>query len=127
MVARIDQPWVRGAALQVVLELLASDGGKARVAGGAVRNALLDQPIKDIDIATTHLPQDVCELLQGAGHKAVPTGLEHGTVTGIIEGSAFEITTLRQDIETDGRHAKVKFGTDWVEDARRRDFTINAL
>ncbi len=95
--------------------------------GGAVRNALMGTPVKDVDIATTALPADVMRLATEAGLHAVPTGIEHGTVTVVAEHVPFEVTTLRRDIETFGRHARVTFTTDWTEDARRRDFTMNAL
>ena len=95
--------------------------------GGAVRNALLGEPIGDIDIATTALPEEVMRRAKAAGFKPVPTGIEHGTVTVVIDGRPFEVTTLREDVETFGRHAKVRFGRDWKADAERRDFTMNAL
>ena len=95
--------------------------------GGAVRNALLDIPIGDIDVATTALPEEVVRRAKAAGIKSVPTGIEHGTVTLVIDGKPFEVTTLREDTETFGRKARVSFGRDWVGDAHRRDFTINAL
>ena len=123
----IDQDWLKDAVLQSVLGLLNQDGEEARIAGGAVRNALLGQAISDIDIATTREPQDVMDVLSAEGLKVVPTGIDHGTVTVVADGKTFEVTTLRQDIKTDGRHAVVKFGRDWIADARRRDFTINAL
>jgi tRNA nucleotidyltransferase/poly(A) polymerase len=97
------------------------------VVGGAVRNALLHEPLGDIDIATTALPEEVVRRLEAAGCKAVPTGIEHGTITVVANGHPFEVTTLRQDVETDGRRAKVVFGRDWRRDAERRDFTMNAL
>lgn len=124
---QIDQPWLREADLQHVLAVLATDGEEARIAGGAVRNAVLEEAISDIDIATTRLPADVEEVAKAAGIKSVPTGIEHGTVTLVCESGTFEVTTLREDIETDGRHAKVVFGRDWHRDAERRDFTMNAL
>jgi poly(A) polymerase len=92
-----------------------------------VRNALLDVPVGDIDIATTAVPQEVIRRVEAAGFKAVPTGIEHGTVTVVAVGRPFEVTTLREDVETFGRHAKVVFGRDWRRDAERRDFTMNAL
>jgi tRNA nucleotidyltransferase/poly(A) polymerase len=110
-----------------VLELLDSNGEQARVVGGAVRNALLQIPIGDIDIATTALPDEVIRRAKAAGIKSVPTGIEHGTVTLVVDARPFEVTTLRQDTETFGRKAKVAFGRDWVGDAERRDFTINGL
>jgi poly(A) polymerase len=127
MTSVAEQDWFRDAALHTVLSLLNAGGGEARVAGGAVRNALMGLPVADIDIATTLLPQDVVDRATRAGIKAVPTGIEHGTVTLVIDRKPFEVTTLRKDVETDGRHAKVAFGTDWQEDAERRDLTINAL
>jgi tRNA nucleotidyltransferase/poly(A) polymerase len=101
--------------------------GEARFVGGVVRNALLGKPVSDIDVATPHPPEKVRELLQAAGLKAVPTGIEHGTITAVVHGMPFEVTTLRRDVETDGRRAVVAFTTDWAEDAQRRDFTMNAL
>jgi poly(A) polymerase len=119
--------WLTTGALPRLLEVLDRDGEEARVVGGAVRNALLDMPIHEIDVATTAVPEEVVRRVQAAGFKPVPTGIEHGTVTVVIDKHPFEVTTLRQDVETDGRHAKVAFGRDWKTDAERRDFTINAL
>jgi tRNA nucleotidyltransferase/poly(A) polymerase len=109
------------------MALLNRDDGEARVVGGAVRNALMDMPVSDIDIATTLLPQEVVERAEAAGIKTVPTGIDHGTVTLVLAGKPYEVTTLRADVETDGRRAKVAFGKDWKVDAERRDLTINAL
>src|SRR4030088_272929 len=122
-----DAPWLSSGPAARVLELLNGDGEEARVVGGAVRNALLNIPIGDIDIATTALPDEVIRRARAAGIKSVPTGIEHGTVTLVVEGQPFEVTTLREDTETFGRKAKVALGRDWVADARRRDFTINGL
>jgi len=97
------------------------------VVGGAVRNALLGLPVSEIDVATTALPDEVRRRVEAAGHKAVPTGIEHGTITAIIDRHPIEVTTLREDVETFGRKARVVFGRDWKADAERRDFTINAL
>jgi len=119
--------WLGDKHLQRLLAVLADGGEAARVAGGAVRNTLIGQPVADIDIATTCLPEETIRRAEAAGFKAVPTGIEHGTVTVIAGGTPYEITTLRADIETDGRRAKVSFGRDWKADAERRDFTINAL
>ncbi|SMC62152.1 CCA tRNA nucleotidyltransferase [Rhizobium sp. RU36D] len=119
--------WFSEAGLTRVLDLLNADGGEGRVVGGAVRNSLMDMPVGDIDLATTLKPQEVMDRAKAAGIKAVPTGIDHGTVTLVVEGKAYEVTTLRRDVETDGRHAQVAFGTDWQEDAERRDLTINAL
>ncbi|WP_022723810.1 CCA tRNA nucleotidyltransferase [Rhodopseudomonas sp. B29] len=124
---RSDARWLHEGAAARVLKLLNSDGEEARVVGGAVRNALLGLPIGDIDIATTALPEEVVRRAKAAHIKSVPTGIEHGTVTLVIEGQGFEITTLREDVETFGRKAKVAFGRDWERDAQRRDFTMNAL
>lgn len=122
-----DQPWFQEPSLTRVLTLLNAEGGETRVVGGAVRNSLLGEPVGDIDLATTLLPSDVMARAAQAGIKAVPTGIDHGTVTLVMDGKPFEVTTLRRDVATNGRHAEVAFGTDWQEDAERRDFTINAL
>ncbi|MFP1632286.1 CCA tRNA nucleotidyltransferase [Zhengella sp. ZM62] len=119
--------WLDEPGLQALLAALCEDGEEARVAGGAVRNTLLGQAVSDIDIATTTLPDETIARAQAAGFKAVPTGYEHGTITVIANGIPHEVTTLRCDVETHGRHATVRFGRDWKTDAERRDFTINAL
>lgn len=119
--------WLEEPQLQKLLAVLNADGEEARIAGGAVRNALLGQAVADVDIATTNLPEETVRRAEAAGFKTVPTGIEHGTITVIAGGRPFEVTTLRADIETDGRRAKVRFGRDWKADAERRDFTINAL
>lgn len=121
------QPWLASAQTQAVMRALADGGYEARAVGGAVRNSLMGHPVKDVDIATTALPDVVADLAIRAGLKAVPTGLEHGTITVIAGHTPFEVTTLRRDIETFGRHARVTYTTDWSQDAARRDFTINAL
>jgi poly(A) polymerase len=123
----IDAPWLREPPLVNLLAVLNRDGEEARVVGGAVRNALLKLPHGDIDIATTALPDEVMRRAEAAGFRGVPTGIDHGTVTVVIGGRPFEVTTLREDVETFGRHATVKFGRDWKRDAERRDFTMNAL
>lgn len=110
-----------------LLAVLNGGGEETRVVGGAVRNALMGLPLNDIDCATTALPEEVIRRASAAGFKSVPTGIAHGTVTIIIDGVAFEVTTLRRDVETHGRHATVEFGRDFSEDAARRDFTMNAL
>jgi poly(A) polymerase len=122
-----DAPWLKSGPTARVLQLLDGNGEQARVVGGAVRNALLQIPTGDIDIATTALPAEVIRRAKVAGIKSVPTGIEHGTVTLVVDGQPFEVTTLREDTETFGRKAKVAFGRDWVRDAERRDFTINGL
>ncbi|CDX52853.1 Polynucleotide adenylyltransferase region [Mesorhizobium plurifarium] len=119
--------WLAEKHLQKLLAALKQGGEEARVAGGAVRNALIGQPVADIDIAATTVPEETIRRAATAGFKTVPTGIEHGTVTVIAGGKPYEVTTLRADIETDGRRAKVIFGRDWKADAERRDFTINAL
>ncbi|OAP38174.1 poly(A) polymerase [Sinorhizobium glycinis] len=121
------EAWFQAPSLSRVFELLNADGGEVRVVGGAVRNSLLGLPAGDVDLATSWHPQDVAERARGAGIKVVPTGIDHGTVTLVIDGIPYEVTTLRRDVATDGRRAEVAFGTDWKEDAERRDFTINAL
>jgi poly(A) polymerase len=124
---RLEADWLRDGALATLLGLLDGDGEEARVVGGAVRNTLLAEPLGDVDIATTATPEEVTRRVEAAGFKAVPTGIEHGTVTVVAEGRPHEVTTLREDVETDGRRAKVAFGRDWRRDAERRDFTMNAL
>ncbi|WP_011581510.1 MULTISPECIES: CCA tRNA nucleotidyltransferase [Chelativorans] len=120
-------PWLDQQGLQPLLEILNEGGEEARIAGGAVRNALLGEAVTDIDIATTNLPDETIRRAKAAGFKVVPTGYEHGTITVIAKGTPYEVTTLRADVETFGRHARVVFGRDWKADAERRDFTINAL
>ncbi|MDB5627357.1 MAG: Polynucleotide adenylyltransferase region [Tardiphaga sp.] len=122
-----DAPWLAKPPLRRVFDLLNADGCEARVVGGAVRDALMGLPVDEKDVATTALPDEVMRRARAANIKAVPTGIAHGTVTLIVDGEAFEVTTLREDVETFGRKANVAFGRDWVADARRRDFTINAL
>jgi poly(A) polymerase len=122
-----DAPWLRSGPIARVLGLLNGKGEEARVVGGAVRNALLKIPIGEVDIATTALPSEVIRRAKAAGIKSVPTGIDHGTVTLVVDAQPFEITTLREDTETFGRKAKVAFGRDWVIDAKRRDFTINGM
>jgi poly(A) polymerase len=112
---------------RAVFAALAAAGVEARVVGGAVRNALLGRSVSDVDLATPALPQDVIRAVEAAGLKAIPTGIAHGTVTVVAGERTFEITTLRKDVETYGRHARVEFTGDWSADARRRDFTMNAL
>jgi poly(A) polymerase len=119
--------WLKRPATRAVFAALTAEGAEARAVGGAVRNALMGTPVKDVDIATTALPADVMRLAAEAGLHAVPTGFEHGTVTVVAKHVPFEVTTLRKDIETFGRHARVTFTTNWTEDALRRDFTMNAL
>jgi poly(A) polymerase len=106
---------------------LEGDGEAVRIVGGAVRDALIGRPVLDADLATTAIPETTVARARAAGLKPVPTGIAHGTVTVVCEGEPFEVTTLREDVETDGRHAVVRFGRDFDQDALRRDFTINAL
>jgi poly(A) polymerase len=110
-----------------VFEALAADGAHARFVGGCVRDSLLRRPVKDIDIATDAEPERVLRLLVSARIRAIPTGISHGTITAVIGTAHYEITTLRHDVETFGRHARVAFTDDWMIDASRRDFTMNAL
>jgi poly(A) polymerase len=123
------QPWMRLPQTKAVMAALEAAGGVgcARFVGGCVRNALSGHLVDDVDIATTLTPGEVTKALKAAGLKAVPTGIDHGTVTAVAQGRPYEITTLRRDVETDGRRAVVAFTTDWTEDAQRRDFRLNAV
>ncbi|WP_342772056.1 CCA tRNA nucleotidyltransferase [Azospirillum griseum] len=126
--ARLDpQPWMTAPASRAVFAALAAGGADARFVGGCVRDAWLGRPVKDIDIATHAPPDRVMALLTAAGLRAIPTGIAHGTVTALSDGQPYEITTLRRDVDSDGRHARVVFTDDWEEDAARRDLTMNAL
>ena len=118
----LDEPRVK-----TLFAVLDHGGESARVVGGAVRNALIGLPVVDVDFCTTSPPEMVMARAAAARLKCVPTGIEHGTVMVVVEGAGFEVTTLREDIETDGRRAKVRFGRDYEQDALRRDFTMNAL
>jgi len=125
---RLDhQKWLNDPRLAQLFEVIEQTGGQARVAGGAVRNALWELPVSDVDVATTLLPDTVMSTARRAGFGVHPTGVEHGTVTVVVDGLSVEVTTLRADVETDGRRAVVAFSKDWAVDAARRDFTFNAL
>ena len=119
--------WLVRAETQAVFKAIAEAGFSARIVGGAVRNALIGRAVADIDFATTAQPNAVVALATAAGLKAIPTGIDHGTITVVVGRVAHEVTTLREDVESFGRHARVAFTADWQADARRRDFTINAL
>lgn len=118
-------PWTQRADLGALVAALGAD--EVRWVGGAVRDTLLGQPVKDIDAATPLLPEEVVRRLAAIGIRTVPTGIEHGTITALLTGGAVEVTTLRRDVSTDGRRATVAFAGEWRDDAARRDFTINAL
>ena len=120
-------PWLEASSLQSLFRIIAAAGGEARVAGGAVRNALLGEDVTEVDVATTLDPEAVTRAFIAAGYHVHPTGIDHGTVTVVIDGQPYEVTTLRHDVETDGRRARVAFTSDWEADAQRRDFTMNAL
>ena len=124
---KIEQDWIRHAATQSVCRALTAAGAQAFFVGGCVRNALMGEPVSDMDIATDAHPETVLALAEAAGIKAIPTGIEHGTVTLVVDGIPHEVTTFRKDVETDGRRAVVAFATDIEEDAARRDFTMNAI
>ena len=124
---KVSGDWINRPASQAVCTMLVGAGFQALFVGGCVRNALLEEPVGDIDIATDARPKEVIELARKTGFKSVPTGLDHGTVTVVAEHIPHEITTFRRDVETHGRHATVAFSKDVTEDARRRDFTMNAL
>lgn len=121
------QDWMQAPETQKVLAALMADGAEARFVGGCVRDSVLKRPIKDVDIATHDTPDTVMALLERAGIRVIPTGIAHGTVTAVVGKAHYEITTLREDIETFGRHARVSFTDDWTADAARRDFTMNAM
>lgn len=120
-------PWQDNDALRRLFLAVHNGGGQARLVGGCVRDWIAGAEVRDIDIATTLVPIQTAAVLSVVGFRVIPTGIDHGTVTAIQDGQTFEITTLREDVETDGRHARVRFGTDWIKDAERRDFTVNAL
>ena len=119
--------WIDEPPVQALLAALARGGIAARFVGGCVRDTVLRRPVKEIDIAVDKPPETVMRALEAADLRVVPTGLKHGTVTAIVKGRPFELTTLRRDVETDGRRAVVAFTDDWLEDAKRRDFTFNAM
>jgi poly(A) polymerase len=119
--------WRSRRGMERLLAALGGDEGLTRYVGGAVRDDLLDLPVSDVDLATRIEPDEVMKRLEKARIKAVPTGIDHGTITAVSDGHPYEITTLRRDVTTDGRRATVAFTSDWEEDAARRDFTINAL
>ncbi len=121
---RLEAEWLSRPGLRAVVAAL---GGECYFVGGCVRNTLLGEPVRDIDLATPLVPDEVVRRLEAARLKAVPTGIEHGTVTAVAKGNGYEITTFRADVETYGRHARVRFSEDLAEDAGRRDFTMNAL
>ena len=124
----LNADWLGAEATQrVIAALEAARPGAARFVGGCVRNTIMQRPVDDIDIATQLEPNDTLAALESAKIRAIPTGIEHGTVTAVIAGQPFEITSLRRDVETDGRRAVVAFTEDWAEDAQRRDFRLNAL
>ena len=123
----IDAPWLQSAAAQTICGLLTNAGYQAWFVGGCVRNELLGAPVADLDVSTDAHPQTVLGLASAAGINAIPTGFDHGTVTLIVDGIPFEITTFRRDVATDGRRATVAFADNMTDDARRRDFTMNAL
>ncbi|MCK5503094.1 MAG: CCA tRNA nucleotidyltransferase, partial [Tritonibacter mobilis] len=124
---KIDQPWLTSASTRAVCDALIAARAEIYFVGGCVRNALLQEPVSDLDLSTNVEPERVVEAATIAGLKAIPTGIDHGTVTVVAGGIPFEITTFRKDVATDGRRAVVAFATDIAEDARRRDFTMNAL
>ena len=124
---RIRARWLRAPALTRIFAAIRAAGGEARVAGGAVRNAIMGLPVTEVDLATTLSPDAVTLACEAVGLAVHPTGIDHGTVTVVSDHTPYEVTTLRHDVETDGRRARVKFTDDWQADAQRRDFTMNAL
>jgi poly(A) polymerase len=125
MTSRLAAAWLEWPQTLCLIAALGEEN--MRFVGGAVRDTLLGLPVSDLDVATQLRPEEVISRLEAAGARVIPTGLAHGTVTAVVDGLHFEVTTLRRDVATDGRRAVVAFSTDWKEDARRRDFTINAL
>ena len=124
---KINGSWITAPGAQKAISLLVDAGHETYFVGGCVRNDLLGYEVTDIDLASASSPETTISLAKNAGIAAVPTGIEHGTVTLIVQGQSFEITTFRKDVATDGRHAEITFSSDLNEDARRRDFTMNAL
>ncbi|QCO55827.1 CCA tRNA nucleotidyltransferase [Pseudorhodobacter turbinis] len=124
---KVDGAWLHHVGTQTLCRALEAKGYQALFVGGCVRNALLGAPVNDIDIATDALPETATNIAESQGFNVIPTGIDHGTVTVIAKGLPHEVTTFRQDIETNGRHATVRFSTDVAMDAARRDFTMNAL
>lgn len=122
-----DAPWLTAPSARAVYAAISAGGHRIFYVGGCVRNALLGAPVSDVDMSTSATPQQVIALAEGAGLKPVPTGIDHGTITVVSDGIGYEVTTFRRDVETDGRRAVVAFSTDISDDARRRDFTMNAL
>lgn len=120
-------PWLAAASARAVCDAIAAGGHQIFYVGGCVRNALMGVPISDVDMSTSATPQQVIELSENAGLHPVPTGIDHGTITVVSDGIGYEVTTFRRDVETDGRRAVVAFSNDIIDDARRRDFTMNAL
>ncbi|HUY68864.1 MAG TPA: CCA tRNA nucleotidyltransferase [Alphaproteobacteria bacterium] len=128
--SRLDptrQEWLQAGGLRRIFAVIEAGGGRLRIVGGAVRDALLEKEIGEVDLACDLPPEKTAEILAKAGIKVAPTGIEHGTITAVVDHQGYEITALRRDIETDGRRAKVEFTDDWQADAARRDFTINAI
>ena len=127
LLTQAEHSWLFAPDLQRLFAVFAAEGAEMRVVGGAVRNALMGRPISDIDAAVNRVPEKAEAVLLAAGIKTVRTGFAHGTITAVLHGQGYEITTLRRDVSTDGRRATVAFSDDWAEDAARRDFTFNAL
>ena len=123
----VSGDWLTRPATQALCAALQAGGHRVLFVGGCVRNALLGEVVGDLDLATDALPEKVVRLVEAAGFKAIPTGIDHGTVTVLAGGLPHEITTFRRDVQTDGRHAVVAYSTDVAQDAARRDFTMNAL
>lgn len=124
---KIAGPWLNCEGTQALMDALLLSGHRALFVGGCVRNAIIGMPVGDVDIATDALPETLIKIADDAGFRTIPTGIDHGTVTVIAGGIAHEVTTLRRDVQTDGRHAIVAYSSDIAEDAARRDFTMNAL
>lgn len=124
---KLSADWIESAPAQHIMAMFSRAGEEAYFVGGCVRNSLLGVPVSDLDISTSVRPERTVELAKASGFKAIPTGIDHGTITVVVDGEPFEITTFRKDVETDGRRAVVAFAETLEEDAHRRDFTMNAL
>ena len=122
-----NRDWLNKASVKSLIQIIDAGNNQSRFVGGCVRDSILGRPVLDIDIATRHSPDKIIQLLSSSNIMVRPTGIKHGTVSAFLDDQVFEITSLRRDLKTDGRHAEISFTDSWAEDAARRDFTMNAL